>query len=614
VNPIANASASEYYGKVVLGIQTKVAYPYMFLPVDAGVVGHFGYPFNDSAALAAGPYSFLADTHSISYTLDTSEGTIHDIADPVFEFQYEDTTSCSHNDGPVEDSTTNECEQNWALTLTPMNGACYISGDYTITFAARCMYNKPVCVFQEDTNVYQNTVVTTLSIKSTQMCPSLVENIDLTGQLCTTGRAQDGNDYLSSCAGVDATYVQGETTHFRADVASANAAIVKTEIMQIYARQNYTMWLDAPSELLPRYDNTYNAEENGKVLMWSDGTSTPHSLAWTPEDGLAGVDASQLETIMAVCNSDCSDASWTSSTQAGFQVKLNPYIFPAPHDRATDITFTVVLKITYQGFDDFTGATGILSGDTTFGGSGSEDHAWCNSVCVEAFDGAADTFCDEYTDAATYCPATCAGTPTTCTRRRLGDRRNLQTMIEGGDDFVSMDVRVTLNPSKAEINGHVDADSNKVRFTLNSEVEQRVINQFNENRPLFYSQMEYKLTHYTGAITGQFKVQQMTQTSRGSRPGLEITVDIDEKDGTGVAYSPASLAQKLEMLIQTGKIYEDPFFHHTEIYAMHYEAVEESPDRVHFGQVTPLDESVEYDSSSAAGFSLLLTLLAFLLW
>jgi hypothetical protein len=190
----------------------------------------------------------------------------------------------------------------------------------------------------------------------------------------------------------------------------------------------------------------------------------------------------------------------------------------------------------------------------------------------------------------------------------------LQEVVSGGDDFMSLNVRVSLNPQKAEINGHVDAESNKVRFTLNSEVEQRVINQFNENRPLFYSQMEYKLTHYTGAITGQFKVQQMTQTSRGSKPVLEITVDIDEKDGTGVAYSPASLAQKLEMLIQTGKIYEDPFFHHTEIYAMHYEAVEESPDRVHFGQVTPLDESVEYDSSSAAGFSLLLTLLAFLLW
>ena len=52
---------------------------------------------------------------------------------------------------------------------------------------------------------------------------------------------------------------------------------------------------------------------------------------------------------------------------AGFIVKLDPYIFPAPHDRSADIIFTVVLRIICQGFDDFTNGdrnTGVLSGLT----------------------------------------------------------------------------------------------------------------------------------------------------------------------------------------------------------------------------------------------------------
>ena len=58
-----------------------------------------------------------------------------------------------------------------------------IDGLYTIEFGARCFYNKPTCLFNTDpeTGEVANTVVMTLDVESTNMCPELVMDVDIHG-------------------------------------------------------------------------------------------------------------------------------------------------------------------------------------------------------------------------------------------------------------------------------------------------------------------------------------------------------------------------------------------------------------------------------------------------
>eukprot|EP00493_Phyllostaurus_siculus_P025942 UN26287 len=98
-----------------------------------------------------------------------------------------------------------------------------------------------------------------------------------------------------------------------------------------------------------------------------------------------------------------------------------------------------------------------------------------------------------YPGAQSQCPGICGSG-----RRNL--RRQLQQdVVNGGEDTMQLTARVNLQPQKAEINGHVDPDSQKVRFTLEIEVGEDHISQFNHNRPLYYSTMEYYLGQLAAA-------------------------------------------------------------------------------------------------------------------
>jgi hypothetical protein len=602
VNPIADIASGEDYGKVVVGILTKVAYPYMFVS---------GYAHDDP------PNDQISNSSLANYTQDSLYaswappiviatpdvvGGVQQVVETEMAFQHEDTASCSHIPGPVEDSTQQECEQTWTLGITPKSGSCYVNGQYDIQFSARCMYGKAVCVFLQDNGKYQNGVQTTLTIKSTQMCPSLVENVDLTGYLCSTGRSQDSLDYDSECDS-DPTYIQGETTHFKTEISSTLAAINKTEIIQIWAEQDYSLWNTQSAQdagLIPRFDNTYNA----KVMIWEEGDSIPAVNAF--DDGGPTVDDSLLETIVAVDNSDSNQGF--SANKAGFKVALNPYIFPSPHDRSTDIVFTVVLRATYQGFNEFSGNTGVLSGESQFGGS--EDQSWCAGVMAGDYGNDPTLFCNTnsgYPGAQSQCPGICGSG-----RRNL--RRQLQQdVVNGGEDTMQLTARVNLQPQKAEINGHVDPDSQKVRFTLEIEVGEDHISQFNHNRPLYYSTMEYYLGQLAAAREGQIKVSQITRIVRGDKQALHVTVDIDRPDSYGVlpqSLTPYAVAGKMEMVIQTGKVYDEDWFQHTEFYSMQYEAIDDTPDVVHFGQLSPVRTHVDGAESSVAAFSIIASLLA----
>jgi len=640
VNPIAELSGQSI-GTVVLGIKTLIAYPYMFITNRAG-----DDPPNDQISTN----SNLSD-YTEANSLYASWGGPIIVASPdvmtwdgktqlqevntTMQFQWENTESCTHNASlAVNFQTDKECEQNWSLELKPEAGSCFVNGNYTIQWSARCMYNKPVCVFLKDGSKYQNGVETTLKVRSTQMCPSLVQDVDVDGYLCSAGRQVDNLGYATGCHS-DPTYVQGEETHFITEISSTLATIVKTEIIEIKATQDYSTWntADAISAgLIPQYDNSWD----GTQTLWVEGNGIDTTADWPlfeADNTPSGVDPlnENRKVIMEVVNSD-QDVAFADNF-AGFLVKLDSYIFPAPHDRSSDITFTVVLRITYQGFDDFTNtdrSTGVLSGDD-FGGN--NDYSWCagarhdfNDTHEDATDAQITTlFCTEYDAACCQCPDTCSGEAScsvvdcSATRRQLKTatvRRRLKTVIQDGQDETSLSTRIAVQPSIAEITGHVDANSKAVKFTLEMNVNSHMIDTFTYDRPAFYRTMEFELSRLSLAANGQqLQCKQISTSTENGRDSLKVIVEIAKLNVDEEDLLPYRVAQNLERAIQNGAIYQVAFFERTEVYSMEYHSIDSTPNKVHFGHVDPISSETDYEHDGVSSLGLFLVFVSFvLLW
>jgi len=431
----------------------------------------------------------------------------------------------------------------------------------------------------------------------------------------------------------DPTYVQGEETHFITEITSDLATIVKTEIIEIKSTQNYAAWNTADAAaagLLPRYDNDFDST----VSLWDESKSLVTSTDWPLFDDGNTPAIGNRQVIMEVENSDTSSHTFADNF-AGFKVKLDPYVFPAPHDRSADIIFTVVLRVTYQGFDDFTDGsrdTGVLSGND-FGGS--NDYSYCAGARLDFNDASAGAseadittlFCTEYDSACCNCPDTCSGqaacSGVTCSRRNLKTaivektvRRRLTTIIQDGEDETSFSTQLALEPSVAEITGHVDASSKAVKFTLMMTVSEHMINTFNYDRPHFYRTMEYQLLSLSGAANAQqLQCKQISIITKDDKTALKIVVEISKLNVPEEDLLPYKIAQNLELAIQTGTIYGTNFFHTSEVYSMEYHSLDDNPNKVHFGHVNAISSETDYQSDSVRALSLLLAFVSFfLMW
>lgn len=610
INPIANLAGQDgVHGVVTVGIKTLVAYPYMF-------INNFDPEFQDTALDQISNSSLSAYTYNTAvsgWVAEVSYAPDDNVDNPGNDLEVstnvtwtsEDATSCTHDQAQsVNEQSDKECSQSWALTISPNTGSCFIDGNYTITWSARCFYDKPVCNFPAGDGGYNNYVSSTLSLKSTRMCPSLVQDVDLSGSLCSTGLAIEGADYLSGCD-ADPTYIQGESTHFFAEVDSSLAAIIKTEVTSVEFSQTYWWKTDSSvsAELVPRYDEQYNTEGSYMALWTLNGGLT--SLTFTDQNNETSTVDDDLTVVENIQDSDgcewvntgsCDDAGFTS-TQAGFRIKLNSFIFPAPHDYATDIDFRVVLRTTYEGFANFDLTEGVLDGDQI---GGSCDQSWCAPTLANDYPDT-DSFCNFHPSGAqnmmTMCPSICDSS-NPCRRRRLFNkevRRNLQqtgtgTPIEDSTDENSFGTTVVLKSAKAEINGHVDENASQVNVLLKMIISDDMLDMYNTKRPTFYELMEYHLGIVLGALQGQVIVDQIVRVDYGTQPALEVSVQMKQMDGLSEEFLPSSIAERLELLIQTGKLYDDEFFHLAAVYHMEYQQLDETPNKIHFGQVDPVEE------------------------
>lgn len=603
INPIAELSGSEI-GTVTVGIKTLVAYPYMFIHDEDPEFNGTSIDQISNSSLTNYTYSDAVSgwMPEVSYSPDTNEDTGAPLEVAVsVAFTFEDRSSCEHDTTQsVNAQADAECEQNWALTITPQAGSCFINGNYTITWSARCFYDKPVCNFPANDagTGYNNYVSSTLELESTRMCPRLVQDVDLSGALCSTGLAVEGADYTSGCDS-DPTYIQGESTHFYAQISSDLAKIVKTEVTRIQFSQSINFTLTDP-KLTPRYDDNLI---NGTYIDIFTEADSGITVNFQDQDG-NGAAASDLVVVEQVQNSDaclwdyqssCVDAGFTAQTEAGFRINLNALVFPAPADGNSEVHFRTVLRTTYEGFEDFGLEDGVLEGDVL---GGTDDAQWCTPTLNNDYAGSVSTFCDNHPadDIAAECPSICGAGRRRLFTKEYENRRSLQqqtgsaTPIEDGSDDELFETTINVQSAKAQVTGHINDLANQVDFTMSMIIDDSMLHDYNTARPTFYEEMEYQLGTVLGALTEQFTVHSIQRVDHGNQPALDVEVQIRKLDGLeDTQYLPSSIVKRLELLIQTGRLYDEDFFHLTAVYNMEYHENDETPHKVHFGEVDPVE-------------------------
>lgn len=369
-NTVYDLETQDYRADVSLDITTKVFYPYMFISGEQtddpptywetyNQTQYYPAPLDGDSwfppTVTYVPATFVAGTQ----------------VDMDFTFVSEDTAGCSfinHND--IQLNLGRECVQNWNLYIQPLNGACYIDGIYTVTWAARCFYDKPTCSFNDDDNGNRLNIATVdFQVHSTNMCPEIVHEVDIFGVLCPTGRysyylcdeAEAANiDHINEfgVAVEDVnTFFQNDDIYIFLEAYSNDAKIVYTRILEIWADQDFSSYnLGAtPTDM----------NWHGMNMLWSH-ENEPNNLTYTSSiTGLSEDVASVVTSVVDsnhfastgftdVLGGDLSQGTGATDNGnfAGFEINYDSRIFAVPADSWSDVTFQVQVEIWYEGWGD----------------------------------------------------------------------------------------------------------------------------------------------------------------------------------------------------------------------------------------------------------------------
>jgi len=248
-----------------------------------------------------------------------------------------------------------------------MNGACYIDGDYIVTWSARCYYEKPVCTFNTDAE--GNTidlVQTVFTVHSTNMCPELVHEVDIYAHMCPTGRYEYAmcENAQSAAPGEDIiTYFQDDHAHFFIEVNSDDAKIIYTEILEIWVDQDFADFDGSDAPEPAGLDPTFTPVDydfNGLVKLWdSSYENNDHTFT----SSITGVTETVPGVIVETMTSNdftgpdkqfVTEGHGLGTTEygryAGYTVMMDNRIFPRTTDRWLDATFRVKLLVWYEGW------------------------------------------------------------------------------------------------------------------------------------------------------------------------------------------------------------------------------------------------------------------------
>merc|ERR1711953_446715 len=283
----------------------------------------------------------------------------------TFDWLYEDTASCTYvNYEQISRNLGRYCSQYWNMYIKPLEGACYIDGDYTVTWSARCFYDKPICTFNTDADGNTiNTVAATFTVHSTNMCPELVHEVDIYGVICPTGRydyalCSDTNSEVSGRPNYwlnedITTYFQDDQVHFFIQTYTDDSKIIYTEILEIWVEQDFSDPAWPVDDTVTPIDQNYN----GLVKLWdssySDNSHTFTSSLTGISETVPGViedikDSNDFADYFPTVGHGKDDTDY--GVYAGYRVRVDSRIFPRTSDRWLDATFRVKLLVYYEGW------------------------------------------------------------------------------------------------------------------------------------------------------------------------------------------------------------------------------------------------------------------------
>lgn len=315
------------YASIKMQIRTKSQYPYLFNKNVDSIELH-----PDPAAEVDGGTGNTNVAMSIEW--------LHDDTNCTF------TNSDHMREGDI-------CTQEWMVTLVPDANVCYATGEYSIEFEADCFYDKEVCYLPlDDDGEHIKTVTFTFKVQTSKFCPTVADEVDLSGTLVVTGRESYKPDETG--AGVEdntdgSYYLQGEKIHLFAVTSSQKAVITNTRVVQVELEQDLSQLVMTGYNRVP-YDPTsqdltvWTAPAPGRIasgtVTINDGNS-PVSVTLMTDDDVDDSGSIFLD------GDDAEDYTF-ADTEAGFQILLHAKAFPVNVDSYLSKTLVATLEVEYE--------------------------------------------------------------------------------------------------------------------------------------------------------------------------------------------------------------------------------------------------------------------------
>ena len=115
-------------------------------------------------------------------------------------------------------SNSNICEQLWQVELTPTNGQCVLNGTLMLNFTVDCQTSYSGSCSSLAVPYYG----TTVDISSFNVCPELIQQVDVTGNLTSY---QDSNYQIAHTS-----FVYESPAYFKAIVDGPSILITKSTL------------------------------------------------------------------------------------------------------------------------------------------------------------------------------------------------------------------------------------------------------------------------------------------------------------------------------------------------------------------------------------------------
>jgi len=180
-------------------------------------------------------------------------------------------------------------------------------------------------------------VAISFDVESSRLCPTMVDRIDLSGEICLTCVGSSGvaethcGELIQS--GYGCAYVVGDNVDFEVISSSQKASIARSEIVAIYIENPYTDLFEDVD-----YDPRFNV--TGGFPIWTESDN----------DGYFDVQVGETTKEVFVIRNTGNSMNTGEPTKTTFRMNLDRDVFPVNADGFADFYVYVTVRADYEGY------------------------------------------------------------------------------------------------------------------------------------------------------------------------------------------------------------------------------------------------------------------------